>query len=212
MNKAEIIKFADELIVEGERISNDQTNNGITRESPGLNYYPRIVTLFSVLGRHAQPWQFMIQERPRDSVPTTTLKLLGVVRSLREALDRGLLVEVEDIVFAEAFADLLEQARHLQASGYLLAAGVLGRAVLEEHLRKWCGRAGCTPTGRPTINDFNAALYKQSAIHKLEMHSVTAMATAGNHCAHNVAPPLTAGEVEKFLDDVQHFLSNHPLP
>ena len=56
---------------------------------------------------------------------------------------------------AEAFESLLEQADYLLSEGYFLAAGVLGRAVLEEHLRKWCDLKAYSPAKqRPTINDF----------------------------------------------------------
>jgi hypothetical protein len=83
---------------------------------------------------------------------------------------------------------------------------------LEEHLRKLCDRHACLPADRPTTNDLNQALYKGGHLLKPAMQHVTAMAAAGNHCAHNVTPELPAAEVRKFLDDVQHFLVMNPLP
>jgi len=135
----------------------------------------------------------------------------GVIQSLKEAIEDDLLARVDDLVTADAFGSLLEQADELQGKGYMLAAGVLGRAVLEEHLRKMCDRHNCLPTRRPTINDLNQALYKAQHLDKLAMQGVTAMATAGNHCAHNDQPPLSGQDVQKCLDDVRAFLIRHPL-
>jgi hypothetical protein len=124
---------------------------------------------------------------------------------------RGLLVAVEDLVRAEAFESLLEQADYLLASGYALAAGVLGRAVLEEHLRKWCEVKGCRPAkDKPTINDYNSELYKAKHLNLSQMKHVESLAAVGNEAAHN-KPTLTADGVERLLRDVRELLAKHPL-
>jgi hypothetical protein len=137
--------------------------------------------------------------------------LLGRLQSLHEAICDDLLTAVDDLITADAFGSLLEQSQELSGKGYSLAAGVLGRAVLEEHLRKLCDRNSCLPSGRPTINDLNQALYKAGALDKLAMQGVTAMATAGNHCSHNNLPALSESDVNKFLRDVSDFLIRNPL-
>ncbi len=136
--------------------------------------------------------------------------MLGRLRGLRDAIRHDLLIRVEDLVSADAFASLLEQADELLSKDYVLAAGVLGRAVLEEHLRKLCERHDCLPVNRPTINDLNQSLYKSGQLDKLGMQTVTAMATIGNDCAHNTTQH-TAKDVGKFLSDVRDFLIRHPL-
>ncbi len=83
----------------------------------------------------------------------------------------------------------MEQAEHLLDKGYSLAASVLGRAVLEEHLRKLCDRHGCLPANRLTINDLSQALYKGQHLDKIGMQQVTAMAAVANDCAHAKSPP-----------------------
>ena len=137
-------------------------------------------------------------------------RLAGVLHGLKAAIKADLLLKIEDLVMAEAFASLLEQAEYLLSRNHSLAAGVLGRAVLEKHLRKLCDRHGGIPAGRPTINDLNQALYQGKHLDKLAMQGITAMAAAGNHCAHNEQPPLPRAEVERFLRDVREFLGRHP--
>jgi hypothetical protein len=136
--------------------------------------------------------------------------LLGALRALKRAIEEDLLNRVEDLVAADAFDSLLEQADELFSKGYVLAAGVLGRAILEEHLRKLSDRHACLPSGRPTIGDLNQLLYKEGHFDKLLFHHVTAMAAVGNDCAHNNPPPAPA--IRVFVDDVRRLLLDHPLP
>jgi hypothetical protein len=58
----------------------------------------------------------------------------------------------------------------------------------------------------------NQALYKGGYLDKLAMQNVTAMMTAGNHCAHNVQPPLSKPDVQKLHRDLTDFLVRNPLP
>jgi hypothetical protein len=163
------------------------------------------------IGKPAQVWQRQF-EGPFANQMVTVQSLLGTLQSLREAVKDELLQRLEDLVAADAFANLLEQADELLRKDYVLASGVLCRAVLEEHLRLLCTRHDCLPPDRPTINDLNQALYKETQLNKLAMQSVTAMATAGNHCAHNLQPPLSREDVENLLRGVRNFLVRHAVP
>lgn len=163
------------------------------------------------IGEPARAW---IEEfsKPQHESYAAAANFFGKLQALKEAIDDDLLTRVEDLITADAFGSLLEQSNELFDKKFTLAAGVLGRAVLEEHLRKLCDRHQCLPTNRPTIGDLNQALYAGKHLDKLAMQQVTAMATAGNHCAHNVQPELSGADVRKFLDDVQGFLVRNPLP
>jgi len=131
-----------------------------------------------------------------------------------------LLVPLGSLLRAEVFSDLLEQAEHLLDEGYFLPAGVLGRAVLEEHLRAWCDRAPCVPVDpknpsqpkpKPTLSDFYEALYKARHLTLTEKRHVEAMAAVGNDAAHNKAT-LKKADVDRLLPDVRRFMAQHPLP
>lgn len=165
--------------------------------------------LVRVLGRQGDVWKKTFDN---DGTGLDVLKeMLGTLQGIRTVVENDLLVTVEDLIFAEAFADLLEQAEHLLEGGYFLAAGVLGRAVLEEHLRKWCDHAGCVPAGaKPTLSSFQVELQKAGHLTKLEVAHVSAMASTGNTAAHNL-PGLTHAAVERLIRDVGDFLVRHPL-
>jgi hypothetical protein len=137
--------------------------------------------------------------------------MLGTLEGIRDTIKQGLLVTVQNLVFAEAFADLLGQAQYLLTANYFLAAGVLGRAVLEEYLRRWCRNANCLPAKpKPTINDFKAALQQGGNVTAIEVKHIDAMASIGNAAAHN-QPGLSQPDVERLIRDVEAFLASHPL-
>ena len=137
--------------------------------------------------------------------------MLGTLEGILNSISKGMLITVEDLIIAEAFDDILEQGEYLFQQGYLLAAGVLGRAVLEEHLRKWCGRTGCMPQkAKPTLDDYKSALYSIQAMDKVTMKHVEAMAAVGNDAAH--AKQVQKEDIERFITDVRQFLVRHPLP
>ena len=216
--KKRLIEFIDGLIEEGNRLreivtdrygSNPGLPDRIDVESEGAGkLWAGCQHLIHILGNGATPWRERLAGNEQSTLLTTELRI-GYLKAIRDAIESGLLVRVEDLVMADTFDNLLEQAKYLFAEKYSLAAGVLGRAVLEEHLRKWCERAGIMPEKpRPTLDDLNQALYKSQHIDKLTMKQVDALAAVGNACAHN--QQFTVEQVERLLREVRDFLLHHP--
>lgn len=206
--KKRIILQLDRLSEWAPRIATyDWNHAGHSEEADAAEWHTECQILLSQLG---EPWK----ERADISVysPEEVSQLQGVLRALRTAIQNGFLAKLEDLVLADAFDSLLEQAEELLQKNYLLAAGTLGRAVLEEHLRKLCQHHGCMPNkSRPTINDLNQSLKSGGHYHKHEFKQVDSLAGKGNHCAHNVQPPLSQNEIELFLVNLRAFLASHPL-
>lgn len=161
--------------------------------------------LASLMGELALPWRDILTanyENSNEAALTTS----GTLEAIREAIDHELLVRSEDIVFAEAFSDLIGQAEYLFEQGYILASGVILRSVLEERLKLLCDRNNCVPTKqRPTIVDYNAELYRQKVYDIITMKHVESMAAVGNDAAHN-NPQLSKDDVGRFLRDLLDFL------
>jgi hypothetical protein len=213
MKLAEISKYLDELLA--------QWNDVVASKYPGMHYpcvditkYTQCRTeclnVLNMLGTAAHAWQGSFAE-PNNYL-SNALAMQGAIQGIKKALERGMLVKVEDLVLAETFDDLLEQGDYLQGHGYFLAAGVLGRAVLEEHLRKWCDRSGCKPTiPKPTIDHYKTSLYTANHLDKISMKHVEAMAAIGNDAAH-AKTGLKADDVKRLLHDVRAFLISNRLP
>lgn len=120
--------------------------------------------LVSLMGDIADPWRDVLAG-DIDNRSIVAISMQGTLQAIREALDKDLLISFEELVFAEAFSDLLEQAEYLFEQGYFLASGVILRAVLEERLHRMCKRHSCTPTkARPTIAAYNNELYKAKGV------------------------------------------------
>lgn len=167
----------------------------------------RCAHLAVLLECHAAPWATVLKAEIKGSQDMR--RLLGTLEAIKIQIDAGLLVSLKDLIAADMFDDLLEQAEYLQDTGFFLAAGVLARAVLEEHMRNWCAREACSPTTpRPTINEHNMALYRADRLDKITMKQVDGLAAIGNDAAHN-KPGLTADEVGRLLRDVRELLVKH---
>jgi hypothetical protein len=166
--------------------------------------------LLRILGDYAAPWNDGFARSPDYYGYSTARTMSATLEAIGEAIQNGLLVRLEGIAIAETFDSLLEQAEYLLGEGYFLAAGVLSRAVLEEHLRTWCKNANCFPSkSQPTLGDYNAELYKAKEYDVAVMKHVDSMVAIGNDAAHNKAG-LDQPSVGRLLRDLRDFLGRHP--
>lgn len=169
-----------------------------------LNWTQRILILTTILKDHIGYWTVL--EKPhiqKRSVIVVDI-LLAALRAIREAVNSDMLITVDKLILSEVFGDFIEQAWHLNDNGYSLNAGMLGRVILETHLRKLCDDKG-VPTGvKPTIQTFINAL-SFDTIKKKEAEALAAM---GNHCTHNKYPPHTKKEIAKFLTRLGEFIND----
>lgn len=160
------------------------------------------------LGTAAKPWQEMFSTDPERNTLAFAKRVLGTLEAIRHELENDHLETVTQLVKAETLADLLDQAEHLFESEYHLAAGVIGRAVLEEHLRTTCDTLSCSPPKkRPTISDFNQALYGIQHYSKIKMKQIDVLASIGNDAAHN-NPKLDSADVKKMLADLPEVIDS----
>jgi hypothetical protein len=139
---ASIVAYLDKLIAEGEALlsknfkveTSSFTSGSFVPLDPFRRWVGNCLVLKSKLGRGFEPWEKIV----RADVPNKVVRLasvLGTVRSIKDAVQGGHLTTVRDFVVAETFSNLLDQADYLLSKKFWLAAGVLGRAVLEEELR-----------------------------------------------------------------------------
>jgi hypothetical protein len=171
------------------------------------------MSVFHLLGSRADPWKSAVAKCPADDSPGSIDKLLAVLKAIREAVDEGLLEEIEDTAHAEAYSALLAQARQLADDGLCVAAGSVGQSVLQEHLWEWSRRAGCLPKhDHPTAEQLAAALYLRGQLTKADMQVVSALSKVGEHCRHNSQPPMPPDEVKEMVVGVSHFINGHPFP
>jgi hypothetical protein len=130
------------------------------------------------------------------------------LEAIKHELENDHLITFTQLIRAETLADLLDQAQHLFDNGYHLAAGVIGRCILEEQLRTICDTLGCRPSKQHlTINDFNQALYGIKHYSKTKMKQIDALTSIGNDAAHN-KPDLDSADVRKLLLDLPEVIES----
>jgi hypothetical protein len=219
MTKDLLTREVQRLIAEGQKVVGTKFDAGMR----GVNYLsgrPVAVdlqafsrwqagckNLMRLLGDCAETWKKTFEGA--NTIVNAT-RMLGTLEAIEHSISEGLLLNVEDMVRAESFNNLLDQADFLQEQGFFIAAGVLGRAVLEEHLRAWTGISSLSISKpKPTLNDFKDALYKNKKF-SLSVHKhIEAMAAIGNDAAHN-KPELTKDAVSRVLRDVREFIGKYP--
>ena len=170
-----------------------------------------LILLRSLGGEMLAPWASRLSHNGIVIVLSNVEGPLAALETIKFAIEDGLLESYRSLVVAEACADLYAQGQHLFEQGYFLAAGVIFSAVLEEKLRELCLGAACTPEkDRPTISDFNQALYKCESVayDKSMMLNMTALASIGNDAAHN-KESLKQDDVERLMRGTLDFISRY---
>lgn len=210
-----IADFATALIAEGVELQateySRQTSSFTSHTFVDYQAFQKWRTsckvLLSQLGPLSEPWASVLGSDASKHYLATVRGMIGALESIRENAAGGRLASFEDIVFAEAFVNLTDQGTHLLGKGYSLAAGVIYRAVLEERLRRMCDSCQCAPEkDRPTIADYNQALYKAQVYDKITMKSVEMMAAVGNSAAH-AKTEVSSSDVARLRDSLSGFLT-----
>jgi hypothetical protein len=206
--------FVDDLIAEGERVmASRQAGTNLVRVDFLLNdeafasWLSSCRLLCGSLGEFAKIWRPVIEgEDTGEPFLNSAQKIQGALKSIKAAIEKGRLIRLDDLAQAEIFSDLVEQAEYLLEKKYFLPAGVILRAVLEERLRQLCVYIGSMPQRtRPTLSDFNQALYKAQQYDKTVMKQIDHLADIGNRAAHG-DQTLTFNDVEKLKSGVRELL------
>ncbi len=207
-HKDKLLKINEELIEEAKAVVASQfIGRGIHRPKSVdiqlfYKWWGKVKSFGYQLGNAAKPWQGMFSTDQEPNRLAFVQIVLGTLEAIRHELENDYLETFTQLVKAETLADLLDQAEHLFENGYHLAAGVIGRTVLEEHLRTACDTLSCNlQKKRPTISDFNHALYGIQHYSKIKMKQIDVLASVGNDAAHN-NPKLDSADVRKMLTDL----------
>ena len=201
----ELIDFVEDLRKEAQGVGRSRNPlHANSRQLNGLVAGCRL--LITKLGPFGKVWDEMLQA-PADEGVRDLEKIAAVLDTIANALAKGRLATIEEVVSAELLGDLLEHAEELLKAKYNLAAAIILRAVLEERLRKLCASNNCMPAAaRPTIEHFKQSLYSAQVIDKLVMKDVDWMAGVGNAAAHNL-PEYNADDVPQLYQRLTAFLT-----
>lgn len=151
--------------------------------------------------------------------PRPDVLLLGILVALREDVANDRLAEFEELVHADVFADLLDQADALNHEGYARAGAVVCGAALEEHLKKLAIKLGLSTSrhdGSPKpASMINAELKSKGLYAETQRSIIEGWQKLRNDAAHgNVgfeAPNTSlAFGVPPMISGVRAFITQYP--
>mgnify|MGYP001562947583 CR=1 FL=1 len=137
--------------------------------------------------------------------------LLGVLLAAKSDIESGILLKIEQLIRADTFADIHEQATYLLDNGYKDAAAVLFGAVLESALRRLCERQGLAIGLNEAIDLMNTKLASGTSqlYSKLVQKQITAWADIRNNAAHAHFDKYSEKDVEDMGKWINNFLQEH---
>ena len=167
---------------------------------------------------YAQVESILRGDDPTDHFNVDKLpKLIGVVQALRDNIQAGYLISVQELIHANLFADYLEMADHLNGEGYKDAAAVTTGSTLEAHLRQLCAKHGvdierstAKGTAPKKADQLNADLAKAGAYAKLDQKNVTAWLDLRNKAAHGEYDAYSSEQVALLIAGVREFIGRLP--
>lgn len=170
-------------------------------------------TLLNMSPIGSEYWKFAISfpiPFKSDSVP----KLLGALRALREDYANDFLYSFNEMIDADIFTDILEQAEYLLKQGYFRASAVVAGVALESHLRKLAekNQIPITSDDRKYVkaDSLNGDLLKNQVIDKTMNKSITGWLGLRNDAAHPDAKQVDEGMIKLMIDGIKLFIEKYP--
>lgn len=173
--------------------------------------------LRSAITRFALPtssYERQAAEVDRNPSWTRLPVLVGVVRALGADIAAGWLTTIEELIHADTFGDLFEQAGELLDKGYKDAAAVVVGSALEAHLRLLCTKSGLDIEASPGVHKkadvLRADLRKADVYNNLVAQQVLSWLALRNFAAHGKYGDYDKAQVEAMLRDVRAFVTSYP--
>lgn len=141
-------------------------------------------------------------------------KLSGILYSLRDDYANDFLNSFNEMIDADIFTDILEQAEYLLKQGYFRASAVVAGVALESHLRKLAEKNQIPITsdnGKYVKADsLNGDLLKNQIIDKTMNKSITSWLGLRNDAAHPDAKQIDEGMIELMIAGIKVFIEKYP--
>lgn len=139
--------------------------------------------------------------------------LIGALKSLKMDYENDFLTNINEMIDAELFTDILEQAEYLLSQNYIRASAVVAGVSLESHIRKLAVKNSI-----PISNDgkyknadsLNNELYKNNIIDKTYSKSVTSWLGLRNDGAHPESKEIDGKNVKLMIDGIKLFIQKYP--
>ena len=136
-------------------------------------------------------------------------KALGVLQAAKDDYEKGALFDIKILIEADLFDNFLEQADQLLQKGYYQPSAVIIGCVLEDGLRKLCGKHKISLPDRSPLDRMNSDLAKIGIYNKLSQKRITTYADIRNNAAHGKWNEFAKTDVEDMLKGVRNFMEKY---
>ena len=134
---------------------------------------------------------------------------IGILRGLKEDIEQGFLVSVQELVKAEVFTDFLDMAQHLLDNNYKDPAASLTGAVLENGLKDIAAKSDVSFSGSDGLDAINKKLAVKGVYSALVQKQVDVWRTIRNSADHGKFSEYTLEDVKVMKSGVESFLAKH---
>ena len=133
--------------------------------------------------------------------------IVGLLSGAHGDLQGGFLRDQEQLIAADVFDSVLEQAAELNRQAYKDPSAVLMRVVLEDALRRLARKNGVDPDHKAT--KLNDELKQQSVYAQPQWRLIQAWLDIGNAAAHGRFEEYGTDDVSNAIHGVEQFLISH---
>ncbi len=135
--------------------------------------------------------------------PWTLARLVGIVQSARDELEKGFMFKIKHLVHADLFDSLVGQAEALLEEGHRIASGVMGRIVIEQWLGDEAEKTGIALSGDEKASAVNDRLKKEGVFSKPKWFQIQGLLAVGNSAAHGKTDEFEDGDVRRMLEFIR---------
>lgn len=148
-------------------------------------------------------------ERVKNPWPEHVEAGIGILKALKDDIENGFLINVRELIVAEIVTDFLDMAKHLLEAEYKDPAASLTGAVLEDGLRKMCGKNDIQVKGSDDIGALNTKLADKEIYNRLVQKQIQAWKAIRDSADHGKFSEYKKEDVETMLQAVQRFLTEN---
>ena len=133
---------------------------------------------------------------------------IGILEALLEDVDRGYIGTVRNLITAEVWSDLFDQAVHLLDNGYNAPAASLAGALLENGLRSVAGSRGVPVRDGDSLPSLNQKLAQKGVYNRLTQKKVSIWTDVRNAADHGRFDEVNDRDVDDLVKGAQILLGN----
>ena len=217
--KEDVITQLNALIETGQKLTASYHLQDYTYESsaPEADLRSFVTSALVAIGRIAGESSLYYRNIPLQITSAVSFAqeespipaITGVLISLRDAVDQGLLQSLESRLRANIHDDFLMQALELLDAGYHVAAMVLTGGVLEDHLQKIVLALGLTMPTKGSISKYNDLL-KDNPYNQSVWRRIQSIGDLRNEAAHGKGSKIKPEDVKEAHGFAQRFIADHP--